>query len=282
MFSRLSIVGLSAGSIGLALTLSSSAVAAPYTDWAQPYADSQSNVQVLLHMNESSGTNAANTGGLGGLPNGTYSPDATGNVASGAGIPASGFGNAFDSNSSSSLSIPSDPSFVDAFSDGYVIEMWFKADSLSSRGALASKYTGSLGFPGGRQFLISLETNGTLYSSTWRSDGVEVEMFGTTTINAGEWHHVAIQYDSTQAGGNRWEMFLDGNLETSVNAGAAGFTTAANPIWIGSYDGPSLLKFDGQIDEFRISSGQYDFQPVPEPASLSLIALAGLLAKRRK
>jgi len=254
--------------------------AAPYTDWGQPY--SGANIppsMVLLHMDETSGTTATNSGDTvaWGTTDGVYSSDASGNVASGAGNPASGFGRAFDSNSSRTLNVPSAPSLVGSFINGYVIEMWFKADTLATSQVLTAKYTGSLGSPGGRHFYLSID-NGKLYFNPWRSDGVFAELVGTTTINAGEWHHVAAQYHS---GNDQWELFLDGNLEDTSAASAWGFTTAANPIWIGSYEGGSSF-FDGQIDEFRISSGQYDFAPVPEPAALSLIALAGLLAARRK
>jgi len=261
---------------------SSIAVAAPYTDWGQPY--SGANIppsMVLLHMDETSGTTATNSGDTGawGTTNGLYSSDASGNVASGAGNPASGFGRAFDSNSSRTLSVPSAPALVGAFINGYVIEMWFKPDTIG--GVLTAKYSGSvpsIPYPNGRQFYLSMNANGTLYFNPWRSDGVFVEMNTTTAVGTGEWHHVVAQYHSTN---DRWELFLDGNLEATSSASAWGFTAADNPIYIGSYDGGSSF-FDGQIDEFRISSGQYDFVPIPEPAALSLIGIAGLLLARKR
>lgn len=272
------------------LTLGAGATAlqaAPYTAWTQPYADGQASTMLLLHMNETSGTNAANTGDkvTWGTSDGTYSPDATGNVASGAGIPASGFGSAFDSNSSRTLSVPASTYLLGDDTNGRTIEMWFKADTLGASQTLAAKYDTTMGYPGGRQFTLSI-LNGKLYFGAFRVDSVLVELTGTTTITTGQWHHVAVQYDTAKynnPSSNQWELFLDGNLETSAVYGAWGFTSTSNPLWIGSYDGTQDF-FDGQIDEVRISNTQYDFQPapVPEPASLSLLALGGVMLLGRK
>lgn len=282
------IVGLSAGSIGLALALSTSAVAAPYTAWQQPYSDGNTNVMLLLHMDETSGTNANNTGGLGGLPDGTYPSDASNNVASGAGIPASGFGRAFNATGSNSISVPSDPSMVGPFSDGYVVEAWINADTLpadGTAGEIVSKYdhTTATPYPGGRQFRLYLNHDGTIGFTSARSDGLIYTLTTTAKINTGEWHHVAWQYDTNSTfngGSNRWELYIDGVMDASQTFGAWGYTTDATPVRIGAYMGTSDF-FDGKIDEVRLSTGQYQFA-VPEPASLSLLALGGLMMVRRR
>lgn len=279
------IVGLSAGAVGLALTLSSTAVAAPYTLWQHPYADGDSNVMVLMHMNETSGTTAANTGDkvTWGTSDGTYSAAATGNVASGAGIPGGDFGNAFSTQGGTAwIDVPDAASMDGAFGDGRVIEMWFKANSTGDS-VFASQYTGTLGGPpSGRHWIFEIYQD-KLYFGSFRSDGVSMAMTGTTAINAGQWYHVAAQYNTNSAingGSNRWELYLNGTMEASASYGSWGYANDSVPIVIGAYN-DHTSNFDGYIDDFRISSGQYEFA-VPEPASLSLLALGGLTMLRRR
>lgn len=289
MFSRSFIVGSSAGALSLAFALSSSAIAAPFTGWQHPYQDNQPLTKVLLHFNESSGTNAANTGDkvAWGTSDGTYSADASSNVASGAGIPGGDFGNAFDTDGGTKwIEVPSAPSLAGAFTNGFIVETWFKANSLADS-YIASQYDHTQsGFPGGRQWALQL-VGGKVYFGSFRSDGVLLGqgygtdgLYSTSTVTTGTWHHVAAVYDDGTPGNFQWKLYLDGQLQTSLAYGAWGFTTNAIPLVIGAYS-DHTANFDGEIDEFRISNGHLQFA-VPEPASMSLLALGGLMLVRRR
>ena len=69
---------------------------------------------------------------------------------------------------------------------------------------------------------------------------------GSTSVNDGQWHHVAGTFD-----GSEMCLYIDGNLDASYATGG----TIANsnyPVWIGGNAGVNGRSFNGKIDEVRI------------------------------
>jgi len=80
--------------------------------------------------------------------------------------------------------------------------------------------------------------------------GLNHPVYGTTTITTGAWYHAAVTYDGT-----KWQLFLNGNLETELTVGQpprsdsqqhAGLATAMTST------GAAAGYFNGVLDEVRI------------------------------
>ncbi|MBT3198993.1 MAG: LamG domain-containing protein [Phycisphaerales bacterium] len=114
---------------------------------------------------------------------------------------------------------------------------------------------------------------------------------GTSLIDG--WHHIALQVDN----GTK-EIWIDGAKVSSQASGAGPIPTFTNEIRIGAdLDGGGNW-FRGRIDEFAVWSDTLtqtqieslaggtstaDLMNIPEPATMSLLALGGLaILKRRR
>lgn len=111
-------------------------------------------------------------------------------------------------------------------------------------------------------------------------------------LEADVWYNVAVTND-----GSTMSLYLDdtrdgiGNYvllgtNSDITGGALLESNATWAIGRGWFNGPAD-SFDGQIDEVRISDvaldpSQFLFAPIPEPATASLLAAAGLLLHRRR
>ncbi|MBK1831257.1 sulfatase-like hydrolase/transferase [Verrucomicrobiaceae bacterium R5-34] len=80
---------------------------------------------------------------------------------------------------------------------------------------------------------------------------------GSTTLNDGSWHHVAVVVDDFDQNGstdvNEARLYVDGMLENVSNSSSASINTAAgSAIMIGASPHASGYNFGGEIDELKI------------------------------
>ena len=114
-------------------------------------------------------------------------------------------------------------------------------------------------------FGYGVNTNGRRFS--FRLDGsatqrlrLEVQggfIIGTTQINDGNWHHVAVVVDDFNNNGttnvNEARLYVDGSLEAVSNSGSQTMdTSASGAILIGGSPHATGYNFTGEIDEVKI------------------------------
>ncbi len=98
--------------------------------------------------------------------------------------------------------------------------------------------------------------------STGSTPGLNHPVYGTTTITDDVWHHAAATYD-----GATWNLYLDGNLETTLFVGQPTRSDTVQHAALGAMiksDGTLPAgRFDGSLDEARVwnfARGQSDIQ----------------------
>ncbi|WP_053991234.1 LamG-like jellyroll fold domain-containing protein [Mangrovimonas sp. TPBH4] len=90
-----------------------------------------------------------------------------------------------------------------------------------------------------------------LWGNTLRLEVTGGGINGTTAVNDGEWHHVAVTYDNGAS--NRVNLYVDGNLDISgnMNNGAYAYTGSSVKLRLGMRVlGDNL--FEGDMDEVRV------------------------------
>src|SRR6266516_5121978 len=104
-------------------------------------------------------------------------------------------------------------------------------------------------------------------------------VFGTTAIpaNSNTWHHAAATYDGTT-----WKLYLDGNLESSLNVGQPPAAAGNQYASVGSAltsTGVAAGFFDGVIDEARIWDHALTQAEIQANMPLELTTGNGLVAR---
>ncbi|MFH2050265.1 MAG: LamG-like jellyroll fold domain-containing protein [bacterium] len=103
-------------------------------------------------------------------------------------------------------------------------------------------------FEGNRQYNLTLDQTGELVRSILDPVGsINTELIGSN-INDGNWHQLAITYDSN----NSFCLFVDGVLEKELNATSPLGSQNSNVVIGGFAGNPTELSFSGKIDEVRI------------------------------
>jgi len=145
----------------------------------------------------------------------------------------------------------------------FTVEAWvkFSASQDNYDGIVVKAGTGGP-WKGWQLVLVGNKVAAEVWTTTRTSHiGVDQGLVGTTTLNDGQWHHVALVRTGTAGSDPKLLLFRDGTLEATVQHGTSGVTaseikgsvTTTAPLYIGVERTP-LLFFNGQIDEVRLSN----------------------------
>lgn len=163
-------------------------------------------------------------------------------------VGANNFSNpgSFTFNGSTSTVIASDTTGLPSGSDARTISLWMNQTTIGDQATLVSMGNSS---SGNQKFIFQV---GTAASSTYLfTDGINgannVTISGDEIPSVGNWHHVALTFDGT----NAWSYYLDGSLAKSGVFPDA-INTVTNAIEIGSRHDAVNGFFEGMLDDVRI------------------------------
>ncbi|VXC62724.1 MULTISPECIES: LamG-like jellyroll fold domain-containing protein [Chryseobacterium] len=128
------------------------------------------------------------------------------------------------------------------------VEAWIKLPTTTAGENLIVDW-GSDNVNGGR-FTVRINNVSGSYKLRIENKGGGIN--GNITLNDGNWHHIAVTYDNALLG-NRYKLYVDGNLDVQGDISTLTNTVALTNMIIGrrlvaSYGG----FFNGSIDEVRI------------------------------
>ena len=163
------------------------------------------------------------------------------------------------------------------------IMAWVKSNVASysdvTRARIITLYRASDSSTG---FSLTCEGNLSTYSSLYRTSNNYKWFDSGMNVAANAWVHVALVQNGTQV-----NYYINGILMNSANDGGIPYISNAVNATIGAYvyNSSGFDFFNGRIDDVRIYNNalsQQDIQAIiPEPASLILLALGGLLLRKK-
>ena len=193
-----------------------------------------SNYQMVLHLNETSGTHYdATLNGNDGTPQGGVTQDSTGKIDG---------ADSFDG-SDDTINITNDASLNFGAGQSFTIEMWTKWETLSATRAMY-RSAGS-----GKRWLLERRENDLARFEV--HDGSSGEyVVSTTTLEDGQFHHIVGVRDGISG---VLTLYVDGNSEGTPSGTYIGSVSNNEHYFIASRSGGAAF-FKGIIDEVRISS----------------------------
>jgi len=257
---------LTVGFIVVCMLLSAAVWAESPTQWTIGYDGSDANTVSLWHMNEGAGSSAADVKGIKSFTDfyGNYPTWVTGE-----------FGAALKFNGTSTAAYAFGPNPGYAFGvNPFTVECWLNPAEQSGMPFIFDN-TGNWSLRLG-------ETANSLEAYIGDLDGgIAVTSGAVLTPNV--WQHVAM---TSGGAGGKLRLWINGSVvaETNISAEAVGNGGSSPQITMGRWTYGGAYYFDGAVDEMRISNVERTFAPVPEPASLLILAsgVLGIIIRRKR
>jgi hypothetical protein len=128
------------------------------------------------------------------------------------------------------------------------LEAWVKIDSLQFNGDFISKAFSS-GLPPFYEYALTQKRGASkTIRFTVTAGGVNLDLYGSQTLNPGSWYYLAGTYD-----GAMMRLYVNG-VETDSLAQSGALADFGRPTLLGGYEHSPTVSFQGFLDELRISA----------------------------
>ncbi len=139
---------------------------------------------------------------------------------------------------------------LDMTGSSSTIEAWINLEAIPGN----DNWFDVTGIDGKFGIYVTENAGDVVLDAYWDHSGGSDDLYqvGNTNIPVGEWTHLAITFDGTDARG-----YVNGELDWTEDLRGGGGTTLesyAGPLYIGDWDSNNDDKMDGLIDEVRYSS----------------------------
>ena len=164
--------------------------------------------------------------------------------------------------------------------DSFSISAWIKTSQTSNAPIVDKRrWVPDGGFGYYKEGYTLIINQNKLYFGIEDSSNNGTSIVGNTVVNDNQWHHVVAVRDTTIDG---LLLYVDGVLDAAVVSDATvGSLANSWDLLIGKWKSADGIVdhfyFDGSIDDVRIYS-----EAIPEPCTLLLLGLGGLVLKRKK
>jgi hypothetical protein len=202
-----------------------------------------------------------------------------GTLQNGASFDTGQFGQAFDLTGSSDLVSMAQPVKFTAVED-FTISLWVNqavtpANSSYIFETRQGQYSG---------FAILTISDNRIVMGGRADNGFILGGASQGPLNNGQWYHVAAVFDRVA---DELRFYLDGSLQSTQNLAAATGFTASDKLFLGAVSSQNdSYNFNGHVDEVQVYeralSGVEILSLVPEPSSLALLALGGVMFASRR
>ena len=113
--------------------------------------------------------------------------------------------------------VPHESSMQGPLIDSFTVEMWLRAEPHSQLAPEEGRVVNLVGFPGRHPFVGLASDTGCAVVQLKLANGSWYSYEGTTSLDDGEWHHVAATWDGTsnEVSERELSLLVDGVLEQS-------------------------------------------------------------------
>ncbi len=148
------------------------------------------------------------------------------------------------------VTVPDDGTYNWSVTSDYTIEFWLHK-SLGCDGSAQGDNEVVVGRSGAGWWIGVMCESGANTTKVRAYFG-GVDLYGTTSMTDGAWHHVAFVRNNTAG---QWRMYIDGNLETSQTSAGKNLASS-DPLTIGWFNGPDPGKYrlGAVLDELALYS----------------------------
>ena len=152
-------------------------------------------------------------------------------------------------------------------------EAWVKINTLKSGGGLFVRWSNEGG--SNKNFLCRMETGGVVKAWVGSGSSTGASVAGTTDIDDGDWHHVAITWSGSTD--DKIRIYIDGTLDATMS-GTGAPTAASTSLVIGGKSGLSGEDSDIEMDDVRIWDTQRSVSEIDDNKDAELAGTeSGLL-----